>query len=80
MYIYMHTTLWDIIIYLGHELSPLLIIWCSDQYTYMSCVYVCVYVCVCVCVWVWKPTTNKLFTDRVPGISSIEFRKINPVL
>ena len=29
---------------------------------------------------VWKPTTNKLFTDRVLGISSIEFRKINPVL
>ena len=25
-------------------------------------------------------TTNKLFTDRVLGISSIEFRKINPVL
>ena len=24
--IYMHTTLWDIIIYLGHELLPLLII------------------------------------------------------
>ena len=43
----------------------------------MSCVYV--YVCVGVCVW--KPTTNKLFTDRVIGIiSSIEFRKINPVL
>ena len=63
-YVYMHTTFWDINIYLGHKLSPLLIIWCSDQYTYMSCV----------------PTTNKLFTDRVLGISSIEFRKINPVL
>ena len=24
--------------------------------------------------------TNKLFTDRVLGISSIEFRQINPVL
>ena len=28
---------------------------------------------------IW-PTTNKLFTDRVLGISSIEFRQINPVL
>ena len=74
----MHTTLWDIIVYLGHELLPLLItgIWCSDQYTYMSCVYVYV----CVCVRVWKPTTNTLFTDMVLGISSIEFRKMNPVL
>ena len=33
--------------HLGHKLLPLLIIWCSDQYTYMSCVYVCVCVCVC---------------------------------
>ena len=46
----MHKALWDIIVYLGHKLLPLLIIWCSDQYTYMRCVYVCVCVCVCVCV------------------------------
>ena len=25
-YVYMHSTLWDIIVYLGHELLPLLII------------------------------------------------------
>ena len=40
--IYMHTTLWDITTYLGDKLSSLLIIWCRDQYTYMSCVHVCV--------------------------------------
>ena len=40
--IYMHTTLWDITTYLGHGHSSLLIIWCSDQYTYMSCVHLCV--------------------------------------
>ena len=37
-----YNTLGYFIIYLGWELSPLLIIWCSDQYTYTSCVYVCV--------------------------------------
>ena len=40
--IYMHTTLWDITTYLGQGHSSLLIIWCSDQYTYMSCVHLCV--------------------------------------
>ena len=31
------------------------------------CAHMCL--CVCMCVCVWKPTTNKLFTDRVLGIS-----------
>ena len=52
--------------------------WLIVWYTYMSRVYV--YVGMSVCVWWWKPTTDKLFTDRVLGISSIEFRKMNPVL
>ena len=33
----------------------------------------CVCMCLCVCERVWKPTTNKFFTDMVLGISSIKF-------
>ena len=72
--LYMHTTLWDII-YIGHIIIDFLMQWPIYWHElHKMCL------CVCVCVCVWKPTTNKLFTDRVLGISSIEFRQINPVL